>query len=197
MKVENKIQIGLCFSSGKLGKAITTFEQLDCPGMDLYWSHAFLKSPNPQPNPYEYLMIDAKADGVGKEKWEDIVYYKTMIGKAKAKFILCEFTQRLTDEQIKRIADKAYSLIDNAYDKPSLLFSFPVKIFLKTIKLFKNLWLGPTGGASERMNTCGEVAALASNAGTPDFFPNPWEVSPQNIYQYVKEGKLKIVYKSF
>jgi|GEM_PF-6805562 len=197
MNVENKIQVGLCLSSGKLGQAITSFEQLECPGMDLYWSHTFVKSPNPQPNPFEYLMIDAKADGVGKEKWEDTDYFKTTIGEAKAKFILCEFTEELTDKQTKKIADKAYSLIDNAYDIPSLVFSFPVKILFKALKLFNNLWIGSTGGASERMNTCGEVFAISANAGIPGFFPNPWEVSPQNIYEYVKKGKLKIVYKSF
>jgi hypothetical protein len=195
--IENKIQIGLCLSSRKLGEIITTFEQLDCPGEDKYFSHAFVKIPNPQPNPFEYLVIEAEADGVRKEKWFETDYGKTTIEEAKAKFILCEFTEEITEEQVKRIADKAYSLIDNAYDIPSLLFSFPVKIFFKAIKLFKNLWIGPTGKASERMNTCGEVVAISVNAGIPGFFPNSWETSPQNIYEYVLKGKLKIVYKSF
>jgi hypothetical protein len=195
--IENKIQIGLCLSDGKLGKAITTFEQLDCPGMDKYFSHTFIKIPNPSTNPYEYLVIEAEASGVAKGKWIDTDYYKTTIGKTNAKFILCEFVEELTNEQVKKIADKAYYLIDNAYDKPSLLFSFPVKILAKTLKLFKNLWIGSTGKASERINTCGEVVAISVNAGISGFFPNSWETSPQNIYEYVLKGKLKIVYKSF
>jgi len=195
--VENKIQIGLCIGTGFVSEGIELAEQIGDPGRDHYFSHAFIKTPNPSDSPIEYLVIEALASGVAKEKWIETDYFRAYTGEkdANVKFCLLEYPVTLTDAQVKAIADKAYSLIDSGYD----FWSYPslvTKILFK--RLFgKKLWWWKKGKSAEHENFCSEVCADSINAGMPGFFPEPYATSPQDIYDYVLQAKLKIVWKNF
>jgi hypothetical protein len=199
MPVNNKIQIGYVLPSDWVGEGIALAEQINDPSFAKYFSHAFLKIPNPFPNPTGSIIIEAILSGVAKDFWDSRSdYFRTYTGEinANVKFCLCEFVEDITDDQVKKIVDKAWTLIDRPYD----FFSYPpfiIKIFAKAKYHIKNFWPWLTGKAAEKRLFCEEVVEVSVNAGIPEFYEYPNSSSPQEGFAKVREGKLKIVWKNF
>jgi len=80
--------------------------------------------------------------------------------------------RKITAVPFRKDGAQLAGLLGTPYDRKTL-------VWYKVVKMLTGKWKGPTGDQAYMAVTCSELGAIVAG------HPHPWDVSPQELYEFV------------